>query len=242
MRQLRLETAPADRRHHPWRRGGKVIFDWATSLVLVVALAPLMALLALAIKLESPGPVFYRATRVGRRGRRFEMLKFRKMRDGVGGPALTSRHDPRFTRIGRFLAATKLDEIPQLFNVLRGQMSLVGPRPEDPTFVAAFPEDFAHIVSVRPGVTGLAQLAFAREAQLLRDAAEVDYVENLLPAKIEIDRLYTERHCLRLDLRILYWTLLAIAGADVAVHRRDARLSVRRRPLSLNRATAEAAT
>ena len=117
-----------------------------------------MVAIAIAIVVDEPGPVLYRARRVGFHGREFDMYKFRKMRRDAAGPALTVAWDDRFTRIGRFLARSKMDELPQLLNVLRGEMALVGPRPEDASFVAAFPAEFEAITSVRPGITGLSQI------------------------------------------------------------------------------------
>jgi lipopolysaccharide/colanic/teichoic acid biosynthesis glycosyltransferase len=210
-------------------------FDWKRLLDITVAalalvvLSPLIALLALAVKLDSRGPVFFRCSRVGQGGRDLAMLKFRKMRDGVSGPPLTAAQDDRFTRIGRFLANTKLDEIPQLWNVLRGGMGLVGPRPEDPTFVDLHREQLAEILDVRPGITGLSQLAFANEAEILVVEDRLnDYVERILPQKMRLDRLYVERRSLRMDLQILAWTVVAVAfRKDAAVHRETGRLTVR---------------
>ncbi len=211
-------------------RGVKRLLDVAVALAVLVVLVPLAAVLALAIKLDSPGPVLYRCTRVGFRGRTFAMLKFRKMRDAASGPPLTAAGDERFTRIGRVLAASKLDELPQLWNVLRGEMSLVGPRPEDPAFVALHPAEYTEILGVRPGITGLCQLAFAKESQILdREDRVRHYVERLLPQKVAIDRLYASSRSFRLDLRILAWTVVAVAlRRDVAVNRRTGRLSVRK--------------
>jgi lipopolysaccharide/colanic/teichoic acid biosynthesis glycosyltransferase len=159
------------------------------------------------------------------------MLKFRKMRHDAHGPPLTSADDARFTRVGRFLAASKLDEVPQLWNVLRGEMSLVGPRPEDPAFVAMHPDDFAAIVGVKPGVTGLCQLAFAKEGRILDAKDRVrDYAERLLPQKIAIDLLYARRRTFLFDAKILAWTAIAVLlRKDVAVHRGTGRLTLRRR-------------
>jgi lipopolysaccharide/colanic/teichoic acid biosynthesis glycosyltransferase len=154
------------------------------------------------------------------------------MRDGVGGPALTARADPRFTRVGGFLAKTKLDEVPQLWNVLRGEMSLVGPRPEDPSFVAIEPEAYSKILGVRPGITGLSQLAFARETEILDPADGVaHYVRAVLPQKVGLDCLYVSRRSVGMDLGILFWTAVAVLlRQDVAVNRVTARLGFRRRP------------
>jgi lipopolysaccharide/colanic/teichoic acid biosynthesis glycosyltransferase len=216
-------------------RGRAAVLDWkrlldvTISAVALVALSPIIVLVALAVRLDSRGPVFFRCTRVGQGGRHLAMLKFRKMRDGVSGPPLTAANDARFTRIGRFLAKSKLDEIPQLWNVLRGGMSLVGPRPEDPKIVGLHREQYAEIVRVRPGITGLSQLAFASEAEILAvDDRLHDYLERILPQKMRLDRLYVERHSLRMDLRILAWTLATVVlRKHASVHRGTGRLTVR---------------
>lgn len=216
-------------------RAGEVLkrgFDATVATVLLSVAAPLMLVLAIAITLESRGPAFFRCRRVGLGGRAFMMLKFRKMFDGAGGPALTAADDDRFTRMGRFLARTKLDEVPQLWNVLRGDMSLVGPRPEDPTLMRLRREAFEPILRVRPGITGLSQLAFARESEIL-DAHDRTghYLRHVLPQKLQIDRLYVEQRSFLFDARILAWTAAAVfLRRDVAVHRETGRLSTRRRP------------
>ena len=139
------------------------------------------------------------------------MLKFRKMQRGASGVALTTANDERFTRTGRFLARTKLDEVPQLWNVLRGDMSLVGPRPEDPEFVERFRDDYAEILGAKPGITGLSQLAFAKESEIIDvDDPVQDYVSRLLPQKIALDRYYARHRSLLLDVKILYWTAAAV--------------------------------
>ena len=212
-------------------RGAKRLLDVVASSALLVVLAPVIAATAVAIVLDSRGPVFYRCRRVGHRGSELAMLKFRKMRSDAAGPALTAPDDERFTRIGRFLARSKLDEVPQLWNVFRGEMSLVGPRPEDPAFVGMHPTAYAAILEVKPGVTGLSQLAFFREGELL-DAGDRtgDYVSRILPEKLRLDALYAERHSLTTDLRILAWTVAAVVfRRDVAVNRSTGRLSVRGR-------------
>jgi lipopolysaccharide/colanic/teichoic acid biosynthesis glycosyltransferase len=221
-----------DSRRRDRASGPKRFFDLVGAVALLVVLAPLMLLLAIGILLDTRGPVFYRCRRVGFQGREFEMLKFRKMHAGAEGPVLTSARDERFTRVGSFLAATKLDELPQLWNVLCGQMSLVGPRPEDPAFVGLAPERYAEILEVKPGITGLSQLAFAKESRLLEGDDRLErYVEGLLPQKMAIDRLYVARRSQGMDLLILAWTTAAVLfGIDVAVDRRSGRLRVRRRP------------
>jgi lipopolysaccharide/colanic/teichoic acid biosynthesis glycosyltransferase len=161
------------------------------------------------------------------------MLKFRKMGNDAAGPPLTVAGDTRFTRLGRLLAASKLDELPQLWNVVKGDMSLVGPRPEDPSFVALRQQDYDEVLRVRPGITGLSQLAFVEEGRILDPATFHDhYVERLLPQKIQLDRLYARRASLALNLRILLWTVVAVGfRTDVAVNRATGKLNVRRRPL-----------
>jgi lipopolysaccharide/colanic/teichoic acid biosynthesis glycosyltransferase len=205
--------------------------DIALSAVLLCAAAPVMAIIAIAIKIDSPGPVFYRCRRVGFRDRDLDVLKFRKMHDAAQGPRLTVSGDTRFTRLGTFLAKTKLDEVPQLWNVLKGDMSLIGPRPEDREFVDAYPDAFVEVLQVRPGITGLSQLAFARESEILQGEDPVElYVRRVLPQKISLDTKYVRENSLIMDARILVWTLRAVVlRSDVAVDRRTARLSVRRR-------------
>jgi lipopolysaccharide/colanic/teichoic acid biosynthesis glycosyltransferase len=207
----------------------KRVLDVVISATLLLLLTPLVLVFAAAIKLESRGPVFYRCPRVGRNGSTFAMLKFRKMHDGASGPALASWDDERFTRIGAFLAHTKLDEIPQLWNVLLGQMSLVGPRPEDPSFISLHAPEFAVIHRVSPGMTGLSQIAFAREASVLDPEDRVGhYVRRILPQKVQIDQLYALQRSLPMDLRILGWTALAVLlRREVAVHRQTGNMSLR---------------
>ena len=187
-------------------------------------------MLALLVVLDSPGPVFYRAERVGFRGRPLRMLKFRKMRTGASGVALTVAGDERLTRLGAWLVRTKLDELPQLWHVLRGDMSLVGPRPESPDFVARFRTDYDVILRVRPGITGYTQLAFAREGAILDpNDPQGHYLQALLPQKVGLDRLYARRVSIRRDVSILVATFVTIVlRQPVAVHRDTAALSLRR--------------
>lgn len=188
------------------------------ALVLLVALAPVWIAVAIAIKLESSGPVLYRATRIGRGGHPFAMLKFRKMHDGARGSALTVDGDDRFTRIGAFLAHTKLDELPQLLNVLTGQMRIVGPRPEDPGFVDRHGELFAPVLGVTPGITGLCQIIYRNESSLFEgEDFEAWYAETLLPQKIMIDLAYVTCRGPGLDARILFWTIVALRRPVAAV-------------------------
>jgi lipopolysaccharide/colanic/teichoic acid biosynthesis glycosyltransferase len=197
----------------------------------LVVLSPLLILIALLVVLDSPGPVFYRAERVGFRGRPLRMLKFRKMRPGARGLALTVAEDERLTRLGGWLVRTKLDELPQLWHVLWGDMSLVGPRPESPGFVARYRSDYDVILQVRPGLTGYTQLAFAREGAILdpRDP-QGHYLDALLPQKVGLDRLYASRMSTRRDLKILGATFVTVVlRQPVAVDRGTATLTLRRR-------------
>jgi lipopolysaccharide/colanic/teichoic acid biosynthesis glycosyltransferase len=169
------------------------------------------AVLALAVWLDSPGPVLYRSRRIGRGGLPFDMLKFRTMVRDAAGPPLSARRDERYTPLGRTLASSRLDELPQLWNVLRGDMRLVGPRPELEDFVRDFPAEYEHILSVPPGLTGPAQVAYAWEGEILARAQAVDrarlYREEILPYKLAIDMRYAQRHSVRGDLLLLTRTL-----------------------------------
>jgi lipopolysaccharide/colanic/teichoic acid biosynthesis glycosyltransferase len=207
----------------------KRLIDIVAATVLLILLFPVVLLIALLIKLETPGPAFYGARRVGHRGREFKMLKFRKMGADAEGPPLTTAGDDRFTGLGHLLAESKLDEVPQLINVLRGQMSLIGPRPEDPHFVSYAPEAYDTILTVKPGVTGLSQLAFAREGEIPVTGDRIEhYLNRLFPQKAAMDMLYARRRSTMMDLRILCWTVYAVLfKGSVSVHRSTARLSRR---------------
>jgi lipopolysaccharide/colanic/teichoic acid biosynthesis glycosyltransferase len=193
--------------------------DIVLATLLMVLTAPLWLVLAAAIAAESRGGVFYLADRVGRDGVRFRMLKFRKMKADAAGPALTMADDDRFTRMGRFLAHTKLDELPQLWNVLRGEMAMVGPRPEDARYVAAYEEAFRKVLSVRPGMTGLSQIGFRREFEhFVGPDFEEHYLTELLPWKIAVDGYYADHRSWAGDMRIMLWTARALLrGGEIDV-------------------------
>jgi lipopolysaccharide/colanic/teichoic acid biosynthesis glycosyltransferase len=209
--------------------------DIVFALAVLVLASPVLALVALVIVMESPGPIFYRARRVGRDGRNLRMLKFRKMRRDACGPPLTTCQDRRLTRVGRVLVSLRIDELPQLWHVLRGEMSLVGPRPEDPLFVAQRPDDYRTILTVRPGLSGLSQLAYADERRILcRPDPMTDYLEHVLPQKCTLDRLYVERRSLATNLRVIAWTLVeTVLRRPVAVDRSTGAMRLRRRPADL---------
>jgi len=209
----------------------KRAFDVVVAASVLLAFLPVLIFAALLVVLESPGGAFFRAERVGHRGTRLRMLKFRKMYDGAKGISLTAADDHRFTRIGPFLARTKLDELPQLWHVLKGDMSIVGPRPECPSFVASHEGEFAEITSVKPGITGWSQIAFAEESQILDEEDPLShYTSRLLPQKIALDRRYAEGRTFWLDTRILFWTVAAVlARRQVAVNRATGAMNLRRR-------------
>lgn len=188
----------------------KRAFDLTVSALALVVTSPIIAAAALAVKLDSPGPAFYSGRRTGRGGREFRMHKLRSMRSGTdaSGPAVTADDDARITRVGRFLRRTKIDELPQLWNVVKGEMSLVGPRPEDPRYVALYTPEQRKVLSVRPGVTGATALAFINEEELLRGGdPENAYVMKVMPQKLAIDLQYVEDATLGSDLKILGRTL-----------------------------------
>jgi lipopolysaccharide/colanic/teichoic acid biosynthesis glycosyltransferase len=204
----------------------------------LVALAPLMGAIAAAVRLDSPGSVLYRATRAGRYGRPFMMYKFRTMRVlRKGRRVRITRHgDDRITRVGRLLRRTRLDELPQLWNVLVGEMSVVGPRPEDPHYVELYSPRQRRVLDARPGITSLASLRYRDEQALLVGPSwERTYVERVMPAKLEIDLAYVERQSVDLDLRILAATALLLLGQDRLADRLVAGVSVRQRQATLSR-------
>ena len=220
------------------------LLDVGVSALLLLLMLPTFAVVTLAIRLEGPGGTFFRCRRVGRQGRELHLLKFRKMHADAVGPPLTVFSDGRLTRVGALLARWKLDELPQLWSVLHGEMSLVGSRPEDPRFVALAPEAFREILALRPGMTGLSQLAFANETSLFRDADPYSYyVDRLLPQKLQLDGLYLQRRSVWLNIKVLAWTARVVFfGCSVAVDRQTAALTVRHhRPRVLTLASLEQA-
>jgi lipopolysaccharide/colanic/teichoic acid biosynthesis glycosyltransferase len=192
----------------------KRLFDVLAAGAGLVLLAPLLLLMALWIKLDSPGPVLFRQQRVGRHGVPFDIYKFRTMADRPdAGRQLTVGRDPRITRAGHFLRRSKLDELPQLLNVLEGTMSLVGPRPEVPRYVACYPPDARKaVLSVAPGITDLASILYKEESEILGRAADPEraYIETILPVKLAYYQRYVRERSFWLDLRIIFQTLAAI--------------------------------
>jgi lipopolysaccharide/colanic/teichoic acid biosynthesis glycosyltransferase len=209
----------------------KRALDIAASLLMLIALLPLILIVALLVRLDSPGPAFFQVRRIGRHGRDLMMFKFRKMHDDASGIALTTHGDDRLTRIGAFLARSKLDELPQLWHVLRGDMSLVGPRPETVDFVAHHRDEYEEILSVRPGLVGFSQIAFLTEGRILDEEDPLHhYVSAILPQKVTLDLMYARRRTVWLDLKILCWSLVAVlARRQVAVNRQTGQMNLRKR-------------
>ena len=194
----------------------KRAFDLLFALVLLVLLSPLLLVFALAVALTSPGGAFFRQVRVGRGGRGFRLLKFRSMRPGseAQGQLTIGGRDPRITPVGYFLRKTKLDELPQLWNVLVGDMSVVGPRPEVPKYVAMYSHEQRAVLSVRPGITGMASIDYIDENELLARAADPEkaYIEEVMPAKLALDLRYVRERSFLLDLRIILATVGKVFG------------------------------
>ncbi|MGZ5277842.1 MAG: sugar transferase [Caldimonas sp.] len=194
----------------------KRALDFVAALFGLVLLAPLFAVIAAAIKLESPGPVFFRQERVGRHGRPFRIFKFRTMAAapaGHGGPQVTAAGDSRITRVGAWLRRFKVDELAQLIDVLRGTMSLVGPRPEVPRYVEHYPPEWRErLLSVRPGITDFASVRYRDEGELLAaaDDPEREYLEVVLPTKLQYALDYVDNPTLGTDLRVLGLTLRTV--------------------------------
>lgn len=202
----------------------KRAFDFTLAIMGLLVLSPLFLILIIAIKLSSTGPVFYRATRVGRYGQPFTLFKFRSMVANADqmGPAVTGANDPRITPIGRFLRRTKLDELPQLLNVLKGDMSFVGPRPEAPKYVAYYTDGQREVLSVRPGITSAASIAYRHEEALLTTNAntETTYIQTIMPAKLAIDLAYVHASpTLVKDIGLILRTFLALFSRLPRLHR-----------------------
>lgn len=202
--------------------------DITISVCVLLATSPILLLAAVGIRLSSPGPIFYRALRVGIGGQNFSMLKFRSMHISNGGAVITVSQDPRIFRFGDLLRKLKIDELPQFFNVLRGDMSIVGPRPEDPKIVAqAYTTWMRETLAVRPGITSPGAIFYYACGEQLVDPAnpEGSYIKNLLPPKLAIDRGYIERATTASDLACILRTaasiLLAAVGISIKPSTRD---------------------
>lgn len=193
----------------------KRLFDVTASAFGIVLLAPVLVVVALLVRRDSAGPILFRQRRVGRAGLPFDILKFRTMRVETANHGIAFDTDRRVTRIGAVLRRTKLDELPQLFNVVGGSMSLVGPRPEVPAFVAHYSErDRSVLLSVRPGITDLASLRFRNEAAYLAREADPErvYLDRILPRKLRLARYYVRRRSLCFDVILIWKTVFAALG------------------------------
>jgi len=192
----------------------KRLFDICFSIIGLIILAPLFALVALLIKIEDGGPVFYRGIRVGKDGKLFRILKFRTMIPDAEKTGIwaTADDDPRITKIGKILRKYKLDEFPQLINVLKGEMSFVGPRPEVPYYVEKFSEEERAILSVRPGITDWASLWDIDEGSLLAGSTDPNkfYEEYILPVKKQLQLKYVKENSFLMDIKIILLTIFAL--------------------------------
>jgi lipopolysaccharide/colanic/teichoic acid biosynthesis glycosyltransferase len=211
----RVESSVYLRKGLPWLLA-KRVFDLVIASAGLLIAAPLFVAIAIAIKRDSPGPVFFRQLRVGRKRRPFAMWKFRKMPDDLSeqGPMLTVRNDQRLTRVGYWLERTKLDELPQLLNVLSSEMSVVGPRPEVPKFVdRSSPELWDQVLSVKPGIFGPNQIRYRNEAELYPPGCDIEafYLNSILPAKLEVDARYARRAHWLADVGLLVRGVLTSA-------------------------------
>ena len=198
-----------------YQRFGKRWLDTSAALLGLLFGSPVLLACAALVKTTSSGPVLFRQTRVGRNGRIFQILKFRTMVNGADrlGPGVTTRADSRVTAAGRLLRQTKLDELPQLWNVLTGEMSLVGPRPELPRYVALYTPEQRRVLEVRPGIADLASLAFRDEERLLAGVNNplAYYESTLMPRKLALSLEGVSRMSLRYDLKLIAMTLLSVA-------------------------------
>lgn len=192
----------------------KRVFDVVVSLLILLVLSPLLLLLALAVKLDSRGPVFYRQVRVGRYNQDFKIFKFRTMVQDADkiGPPLTVGDDPRVTRVGRLIRKLRLDEFSQLLNVLGGSMSLVGPRPEVRKYVDVYTPEYMATLLIRPGITATSSIAFKDENSLLNAAEDPEkvYVEQILPPKMAYNLAYMKKISLLNDIKIMFQTVGAV--------------------------------
>ena len=199
-----------------YRNYGKRIFDLSLCSLGLVLISPVLLIIALVIKLYDSGPVFFIQIRVGKDFGKFEFVKFRTMIpiQKEGGPLVTSAVDHRITAVGRLLRRFKLDELPQLYNVLKGDMSLVGPRPEVPKYVALFEEDYKDILKIRPGITDYAAIKFRNEEEVMKGYPdpEVGYLRDVLPQKIVLYKKYVHDLALGVDIKLVFSTLLAIVS------------------------------
>jgi len=197
----------------------KRAFDYLVAVIGLVLLFPLFVVVGILIKVDSSGPIFFSQERIGKGFRPFLIYKFRTMVEDAArrGAAITVGADPRITRVGGYLRQTKIDELPQLVNVLMGEMSLVGPRPEVARYVEMFRKDYEEILQVRPGITDLASLRYQNESEWLSrfDQPELEYVNHVLPEKIKLAKNYVQRTSMSGDIVLILKTVPKLFGAKV---------------------------
>lgn len=200
--------------HKPMSDAIKRFFDMFVSLIAIIVLSPFFILIALLIKIGSTGPVLFKQTRIGRNELPFEIYKFRTMVVDAEklGTQITIGKDPRITKIGHFLRKTKLDELPQLFNVLKGEMSFVGPRPEVPKYTKLYSEQQRLVFTVRPGITDYASIKYRDENELLGNVKNPEkvYIEEIMPDKLHLNIEYIQRRSLLEDIKIIFLTVMKI--------------------------------
>jgi lipopolysaccharide/colanic/teichoic acid biosynthesis glycosyltransferase len=197
---------------------GKRIFDVVASIIGLIVLLPVFIVIAILIKLNDKGPIFYKQKRIGQNFKPFELLKFRTMvvnADKIG-PAVTKDGDQRITKIGKFLRKTKLDELPQIWNVIRGDMSIVGPRPEVEKYIQYYKDDYKEILKFKPGITDYATIKYRSEEEILSkyNDTESAYIKYVLPEKIKLYKTYIKKISFLTDLKIIFWTLWRIVSEN----------------------------
>lgn len=194
----------------------KRLFDVILSAFGLILALPIFLVISLAIIIDSSGPVLFVQERVGQFGKPFKILKFRTMKDQQTGSFLTRARDARVTKVGRFLRKTKLDELPQLINVLKGDMSFVGPRPEVPYFVKHYTLEQREILHAKPGITDLASIEYRNESELFsgHEDTEVLYLNTIMPKKIELNKRYLENMTLSADIKIIIKTISTLLGGS----------------------------
>jgi len=189
----------------------KRILDITFSLIGLLLLSPLFIITAILIKIDSPGPLFFRQARVGKGFKEFKIYKFRTMYSNTKKNEITTTisGDPRITRVGKFLRRTKIDELPQLVNVFLGNMSLVGPRPDVPKYVAMFKKDYDIILTIRPGITDFSSIEFVNEEEILKKYKDPEegYIKDILPREIELYKKYVREKSLFVDIKLIFLTL-----------------------------------
>ena len=192
----------------------KRLFDLFFSLIGVIVLSPLLLIIAILIKISSPGPVFYRGLRAGKNFKPFKIFKFRTMKaeaEKLGGPS-TAGDDPRLTRIGKFLRKWKIDELPQLLNVIKGEISLVGPRPEVLEYAKLYQGEEKIVYTIKPGITDFASLWDVHEEEILKGSPDPEktYLEKIRPEKVKLQMKYLKEMSLYTDIKIIWRTLLKL--------------------------------